>query len=156
MEKRELFRRIQRGNYANVRFRDFVSLVEQFGIRSQRISGSHHIFWHPRSRVRLNIQPMGGDAKPSKSNSSFNSWNAMRYDGKTMTSDYHINIFYSQEDGGYIADLPDFEYCSAFGATPEEALAELRIAKEAWLESARESGDPIPEARYRPLLYQLA
>ena len=80
----------------------------------------------------------------------------MRYDGKTMTSDYHINIFYSQEDGGYIADLPDFEYCAAFGATPEEALAELRIAKEAWLESARESGDPIPEARYRPLLYQLA
>ena len=64
MEKRELFRRIQRGNYANVRFRDFVSLVEQFGFRSQRISGSHHIFWHPRSRVRLNIQSMGGDAKP--------------------------------------------------------------------------------------------
>ena len=33
-------------------------------------------------------------------------------------ADYHINIFYSEEDGGYIADIPDLEYCSAFGATP--------------------------------------
>ncbi len=37
--------------------------------------------------------------------------------------DYHINIFYSEADGGYIADIPDLEYCSAFGATPAEALA---------------------------------
>jgi len=36
--------------------------------------------------------------------------------------DYHINIFYSEEDGGYIADIPDLEACSAFGDTPEEAL----------------------------------
>ncbi len=57
-----------------------------------------------------------------------------------MLTDYHINIFFSDEDGCYVADLPDFEYCSAFGATPEEALAELRIAKEAWLEAAREKG----------------
>ena len=36
--------------------------------------------------------------------------------------DYHINIFYSEEDGGYIADIPDLESCSAFGKTPQEAL----------------------------------
>ena len=35
--------------------------------------------------------------------------------------DYHINIFYSEEDEGYIADIPDLECCSAFGHTPEEA-----------------------------------
>ena len=46
-------------------------------------------------------------------------------------SDYHINIFYSEEDGGYIADIPDLESCSAFGETPEQALAELKRAKEA-------------------------
>ena len=39
--------------------------------------------------------------------------------------DYHINIFYSDEDGGYIADIPDLEACSAFGNTPEEALRKL-------------------------------
>ena len=32
--------------------------------------------------------------------------------------DCHINIFWSDEDGGYIADIPDLEACSAFGATP--------------------------------------
>lgn len=60
-------------------------------------------------------------------------------------SDYHINIFYSAEDGGYIADIPDLEACSAFGATPEEALASLEVAREAWLEVARHAGKPIPE-----------
>jgi hypothetical protein len=43
--------------------------------------------------------------------------------------DYHINIFYSEEDGGYIADIPDLEACSAFGETPEEALKEVQKAK---------------------------
>ncbi len=45
--------------------------------------------------------------------------------------DYHINIFYSEEDEGYIADIPDLKFCSAFGGTPEEALKELQIAKAA-------------------------
>ncbi|MDH4208083.1 MAG: type II toxin-antitoxin system HicB family antitoxin [Anaerolineae bacterium] len=69
-------------------------------------------------------------------------------------SDYHINIFYSDEDGGYIADIPDLEACSAFGDTPEEALAEVERAKAAWLEAARAAGKPIPPPRYRPLIYQ--
>ena len=68
--------------------------------------------------------------------------------------DYHINIFYSQEDGGYIADIPDLRYCSAFGATPAEALAELEKAKVAWIETARTEGKPIPKPRYRPAIYQ--
>jgi predicted RNase H-like HicB family nuclease len=68
--------------------------------------------------------------------------------------DYHINIFYSDEDGGYIADIPDLKACSAFGATPEEALRELESAKSAWLEAARAEGKPIPEPKYRPLIDQ--
>jgi len=68
--------------------------------------------------------------------------------------DYHINIFYSQEDEGYIADIPDLEPCSAFGETPEDALREVLIAKELWLEVAREKGFPIPEPKYRPVIYQ--
>jgi predicted RNase H-like HicB family nuclease len=70
--------------------------------------------------------------------------------------DYFICIFYSEEDGGYIADIPDLRYCSAFGATPEEALHEVQIARTAWLETARASGKPIPEPRYRPVIYELA
>ena len=70
--------------------------------------------------------------------------------------DYHINIFDSEEDEGYIADIPDLRYCSAFGETPEEALREVEVAKAAWLETAREKQQPIPEPKYRPLIYQLA
>lgn len=68
--------------------------------------------------------------------------------------DYHINLFYSEEDGGYIADIPDLPGCSAFGETPEEALHEVLIAKQAWLESARAESKPIPPPRYRPMVYQ--
>jgi predicted RNase H-like HicB family nuclease len=75
---------------------------------------------------------------------------------RTIVTDYHINIFYSNEDGGYIADIPDLEACSAFGTTPAEALAELEQAKEAWLEVARETGKTIPAPRYRPVIYQVA
>jgi predicted RNase H-like HicB family nuclease len=68
--------------------------------------------------------------------------------------DYHINIFYSEEDEGYIADIPDLEACSAFGSTPEEALREVNAAKQAWLEAARAEGKPVPSPKYRPAIYQ--
>ncbi|MBM4288656.1 MAG: type II toxin-antitoxin system HicB family antitoxin [Deltaproteobacteria bacterium] len=70
--------------------------------------------------------------------------------------DYHINIFYSEEDGGYIADIPDLESCSAFGETPEIALAEVKRAKAAWLAAAGDSGRSIPPPRYRPVIYQVS
>lgn len=70
--------------------------------------------------------------------------------------DYHINIFYSDEDEGYIADIPDLEACSAFGKTPEEALKQIEIAKEVWLEAARAEHRHIPKPKYRPAIYQVA
>lgn len=70
--------------------------------------------------------------------------------------DYHINIFYSDEDEGYIADIPDLKFCSAFGETPEEALREVLAAKTLWLEAAKAEGKPIPSPRYKPAIYQAA
>lgn len=70
--------------------------------------------------------------------------------------DYHINIFYSDEDGGYIADIPDLQACSAFGATAAEALREVEFARAAWLEAAHAEGKAIPKPRYRPAIYQNA
>jgi len=67
--------------------------------------------------------------------------------------DHHINVFYSEEDGGYIADIPDLKACSAFGSTPQEALTEVLRAKQAWLAAAKEEGRPIPPPRYRPPQY---
>jgi predicted RNase H-like HicB family nuclease len=71
-------------------------------------------------------------------------------------SDYHINIFWSDEDESYVADIPDLKYCSAFGDTPEEALAGVEKAKEAWLATARDRGQNPPKPRYRPAIYQVA
>jgi predicted RNase H-like HicB family nuclease len=69
---------------------------------------------------------------------------------------YHINIFYSEADQGYIADIPDLKYCSAVGDTEEEALQEVLKAKAAWLETAQAEQKPIPEPKYRPAIYQIA
>ena len=69
------------------------------------------------------------------------------------TPRYHINIFWSEPDGCWIADVPDLKSCSAHGDTPAEAAAEIEIATECWLEAARDGGLPIPEPRYRPAIY---
>lgn len=64
--------------------------------------------------------------------------------------DYHINVFWSEEDGCYVADIPDLRFCSAFGKTPEEAVKEVTIAKDGWIETARAEGKMVPEPSYRP------
>jgi predicted RNase H-like HicB family nuclease len=69
-------------------------------------------------------------------------------------SDYHINIFFSKEDAGYIADIPDLKSCSAWGKTPQEALKQVLIARDLWLASMREQGKRVPKPRYRPMIYQ--
>ena len=69
---------------------------------------------------------------------------------------YHINLFFSEEDEGWIADIPDLSHCSAFGETPEEALREVQVAVDLWVETAREQNRPIPKPRYRPAIYQAA
>ena len=68
---------------------------------------------------------------------------------------YHINVFYSQDDEGFIADIPDLECCSAFGETQEEALSEVLIAQRLWLETAEARGMEIPKPKYRALTYQV-
>lgn len=72
-----------------------------------------------------------------------------------MMKDYHINIFYSEEDEAYIADIPDLKYCSAIGETPQQALSEVILAKTAWLEAAKADNKTIPKPRYRQVIYQI-
>lgn len=48
----------------NLRFSEMIALVEAFGFRLIRISGSHHIFGHPNVPELVNIQNVGGKAKP--------------------------------------------------------------------------------------------
>jgi predicted RNase H-like HicB family nuclease len=70
--------------------------------------------------------------------------------------DYHINVFYSDEDEGYIADIPDLKNCSAFGNTPEEALKEVLVVKKLWLQAAEANNKRIPSPKYSPAIYRVA
>ena len=63
MNKYKLLQRILGGS-RNVRFSDLVGLVEAFGFRLSRVSGSHHIFVHPDIPELVNLQEVGGQAKP--------------------------------------------------------------------------------------------
>lgn len=69
---------------------------------------------------------------------------------------YHINLFWSDEDRCWIADVPDLRPCSAHGGTREAAIASVQDAIEGWLETARASNMAIPEPHYRPAIYAAA
>ncbi len=63
---------------------------------------------------------------------------------------YAIVVFWSDEDEAWVADVPDLKSCSAFGDAPEAAVAEVRVAMDAWLAAAREAGHSIPPPRFQP------
>lgn len=58
---------------------------------------------------------------------------------------YRIIVFYSEEDQGYIAKIPELPGCSAFGESPEEAIKEVKVAAGLWIKAAREWGREIPQ-----------
>jgi predicted RNase H-like HicB family nuclease len=68
-----------------------------------------------------------------------------------VTAGYPIEVFWSEEDGVWIADIPDLPLCTAHGPTPHEAVAEVEVAAEAWIEAARDTGRPVPTPSPRAL-----
>ena len=65
---------------------------------------------------------------------------------------YAIEIFYSEEDEGYIAVVPELPECSAFGETEENALEEVKTAMNLWLEIARKDRRKIPKPQGKEML----
>jgi predicted RNA binding protein YcfA (HicA-like mRNA interferase family) len=62
VKKWKLLQKVLSGS--EVRFNELVTLVEAFGFRLSRVKGSHHIFVHPRVQELVNLQNVGGKAKP--------------------------------------------------------------------------------------------
>jgi antitoxin HicB len=62
-----------------------------------------------------------------------------------VTRHYPANVFWSDEDEGFIALAPDLPGCSAFGDTQAEALLELQDAIAAWVQAAAVDGRPVPQ-----------
>ena len=65
---------------------------------------------------------------------------------------YAIEIFYSEEDEGYISIVPELPGCSAFGESVEDALEEIKTAIDLWIETARKEGREIPRPVGKELL----
>ena len=64
MNRRQLLTRLVDGSVNNVSFTDMVNLVEGFGFRLRRTSGSHHIFAREGVPELINLQDARGQAKP--------------------------------------------------------------------------------------------
>lgn len=64
-------------------------------------------------------------------------------------SGHPIEVFWSDEDDAWVADVPDLPFCTAHGPTPHEAVAAVEVAAEAWIEGARATGRPTPEPSRR-------
>jgi antitoxin HicB len=57
---------------------------------------------------------------------------------------YLVEVFWSEQDAGYVAVVPELPGCSAVGDTPEQAVREIDDAIEAWLDACRDAGEPVP------------
>jgi len=64
---------------------------------------------------------------------------------------YEIIIYWSAEDEAFVAEAPELPGCAAHGPTQEAALGNIQEAMCLWIESAKEFGDPVPEAKGRRL-----
>jgi predicted RNase H-like HicB family nuclease len=69
-----------------------------------------------------------------------------------MMHKYEVIIYWSNEDGAYVADVPELPGCMAHGDTHESALANANQAIQLWIDTAREFGDPVPEAKGQRLI----
>ena len=66
---------------------------------------------------------------------------------------YKYEIYWSQEDDVFVAEVPELPGCTAHGDTPEDALASAQQAIELWIETVKEFGDPIPQPKGRRLQF---
>lgn len=64
---------------------------------------------------------------------------------------YEVILYWSAADQSVIAEVPELPGCAADGATYQEALANVQQIIDEWIETARELGRPVPEARGRLL-----
>ena len=64
-------------------------------------------------------------------------------------SKYEIIIYWSEEDQVFIAEVPELPGCAADGATYKEALTNVEVIIQEWIETAKELGRPIPQPKGR-------
>jgi|LSQX01.1.fsa_nt_gb predicted RNase H-like HicB family nuclease len=71
---------------------------------------------------------------------------AVMFGAIEVRQSYVIMTFYSDEDEGFIAVVPELPVCSTFGETEEEVFTEMKVAIDLWIETAWEEGWETPES----------
>ena len=64
---------------------------------------------------------------------------------------YEVIIYWSADDQAFVAEVPELPGCAADGETPQEALANVQVVAQEWIDTARELGRPVPEPKGRLL-----
>ncbi|MBI4308930.1 MAG: type II toxin-antitoxin system HicB family antitoxin [Candidatus Omnitrophica bacterium] len=62
---------------------------------------------------------------------------------------YEVIIYWSREDNAFIAEVPELPGCMADGRTYQEALENVGIIAQEWLETAKQNGRSIPKPKGR-------
>jgi predicted RNase H-like HicB family nuclease len=65
---------------------------------------------------------------------------------------YEIILFWNNEDNVFVGEVPELPGCMAHGLTQEEALINIKVAIQLWIDTAKEFGDPVPEPKGRRLM----
>jgi len=69
--------------------------------------------------------------------------------GEAICMKYEIILYWSEEDGAYIAEIPELAGCMADGPTAKDALHNVELIAQEWIEMAQELGRPVPEPKGR-------
>lgn len=124
---------------------DVAALCREFDIACAppRGGGSHYKISHEAMPEILTL-PFKRPIKPVYSKACV--VRRSREDGQMSQLCYQVIVspLSEQDGGGFIATVPDLPGCMSDGETPEEALTNVQDAIDAWLESARDLGRPIP------------
>ena len=65
--------------------------------------------------------------------------------GDYLSLSYPIELRQNPEHGGFFVFHPDLDGCMAEGGSAEEAISNLAVSRELWLEARLASGAPVPE-----------
>jgi len=66
-----------------------------------------------------------------------------------MDPKYEIIIFWSAEDGAFVAEVPELPGCMADGSSYQEALANVKQIIQEWIDTAEELGRSVPQPKGR-------
>lgn len=135
---------------SNIDFVSLCHLLSRLGF-DQRVKGDHHIFTPGMLQRLSTCNPRGVRPSRIRSNRSETCWSPTGW-GAPMSIKYELIIYWSEEDGSFLVEVPELPGCMADGETYEQVVANAQRVIEEWIATARELGRPIPEPKGR-LMY---